>query len=117
MYKIPVKIEAIEKRKKATDPLHMIGGFFLLGISATLSTDTPFSALSIVPVYLIAAGSIFYGLRRRKLDPSGKYNHWIRTTQFLTFSLLVIYTLHLFTHMKTLSLVIWAGVILFLMLR
>jgi hypothetical protein len=115
MYKIPVKIEAIEKRKKATDPLHLIGGFFLLGIAATLTSSTQNSLLYILPVYLIAIISIFYGVLRRKLDATGKYNHWIRVVQFLTFLMLAIYTVHLFSDLKVASLVIWGIVILFLM--
>ena len=115
MYKIPVKIEAIEKRKKATDPLHMIAGFFLLGIGATLSIDFGYSFLAMLPVYIIALLSIFYGAIRRRLDLSGTYNHWVRTAQFLTFALLAINTIHVLNNIKISSLVVWGVVTLFLM--
>lgn len=114
MYKIPVKIEAIEKRKRATAPLHLIAGFFLLANAANLSSDVHFSFLTLLPVYIVAACSIGYGFFRKKLDPFGKFNHWVRTFQFLTFAMLAIYTVHSF-NLKVASLIIWGIVILFLM--
>lgn len=115
MHKIPVRIEAIEKRKRATAPLHLIAGFFLLGNAASLSYDAQFSFLSLLPVYLVAVASIVYGLFRKKADPLGKFNHWVRTLQFLTFAMLAIYTVNLFSNVKVASLITWGIVILFLM--
>ena len=115
MHKIPVRIEAIEKRKRATAPLHLIAGFFLLGNAASLSSDSRFPLLSLFPIYLLASGSIVYGLFRKKADPAGKFNHWVRMFQFLSFAMLAIYTVHLFSNVKVASLIIWGIVILFLM--
>lgn len=115
MYKIPVKIDAIEKRKRATAPLHLIAGFFLLGIAAFLSSNVRLTFLSLLPVYFVATGSIGYGVLRKKADPLGKFNHWVRTFQFLTFAMLAIHTVHLFSNVKVASLILWGIVILFLM--
>ena len=116
MYKIPVKLEGIERRKRSTGLLHIVAGFFLIANAAGYYKQIDYSSLSLVaPVFFVAFASLIYGFFRKRLDPAAKYNHWIRMIQFLTFALLAITMIQTTSNLKLFTLVLWAIMILFLM--
>lgn len=116
MFKISVKLEGIERRKRSTGLLHIVAGFFLvLSTGSYYSNSSGVNLSLMVPVYLVAALSLGYGAFRKKIDPAARYNHWIRVLQFLTFSYLSISFSQLISNLQVASLILWAVVILFLM--
>lgn len=116
MYKIPVKIEGIERRKRSTGLLHIVAGFFLIANGGTYFRQMNFENLSLVlPFYLVAAASLLYGFFRQRLDPSAQFNHWVRLLQFLTFSALAIVFLSFSKAPQIIGLLLWAVITLFLM--
>jgi hypothetical protein len=90
MYSIMVKVEGIESKRRSASMLHVIIGFFLVARGTDYySRVLLFGNFSpAFPFFVIAAISIAYGLFRRKLDPDAKYNHWLRLTQVVAFSVL-----------------------------
>lgn len=116
MFKISVKLEGIERRKRSTGLLHIVAGFFLVLNTGSYYSNTSNVNLSLmVPVYIVALVSLGYGAFRKKVDPAARYNHWIRVLQFLTFAFLSISLGHLISTLPLASLILWAVVILFLM--
>jgi small-conductance mechanosensitive channel len=116
MFKISVKLEGIERRKRSTGLLHIVAGFFLVLSTGSYYSHTSGASLNLmVPVYIVALISLGYGALRKKLDPPARYNHWIRVLQFLTFAFLAISLGPLISTLRLLSIVLWAIVILFLM--
>ena len=116
MYKIPVKLEGIERRKRSTGLLHIVAGFFLVISAGTYSQQVAYADfLLMLPVYIVAVVSLLYGFFRKKIDPLATYNHWIRMIQFLTFAVLAISLINLVSTVRIASLAIWAIAILFLM--
>lgn len=116
MYKIPVKIEGIERRKRSTGLLHIVAGFFLIANGGTYMRQMNFdNILYAIPFYLVAAVSLFYGFFRYRFDPFAQYNHWIRLVQFLSFSALTLIFLSFSKAPQIIGLSLWAIVTLFLM--
>ena len=116
MYKIQVKIEGIERRKRSTGLLHIVAGFFLIANGGTYFRQMNFENLELVlPFYLVAAASLLYGFFRQRIDPSAQFNHWVRLLQFLTFSALAIVFLGFSKAPQIIGLFLWAVITLFLM--
>jgi hypothetical protein len=89
MYSITVKIDDIEKRRRSAGLLHIVMGFFLIAKAADYYKHLGYkNFLPVIPVLLIAPFSLFYGLFRKKLDPSAQYNNWLRVLQAICFTVL-----------------------------
>jgi hypothetical protein len=116
MFKIPVKIEGIERRKRSTGLLHIVAGFFLIANGGTYLKHLNFENIHLVtPFYLVAIASLFYGLMRKKFDPLAKYNHWLRLTQVLSFTILGLIFINFSVNAQIMALFLWAIITLFLM--
>lgn len=86
MYSIMVKIEGFESRRRNAGLLHIILGFFLiLKAFDFYSLSLHQNMLSMIPVLVVAAASLYYGFFRRRIDPSGKNNIWLRLIQAASF--------------------------------
>src|SRR5215218_3360605 len=89
MYSVTVKIDGIESGRRSAGILHVVVGFFLIAKAADyyrlLNYESIFPAL---PVFAVAAVSLFYGFFRRRVDIFAKYNVWLRLLQVLTFLIL-----------------------------
>jgi hypothetical protein len=116
MHLIPIKIEGIERRKKSTGLLHLVAGLFLI-----VSTSAYFQILEyqnflfVVPMYIVAAASLFYGVLRNKIDPKAKYNQWMRVLQFLVFAILGILMLQTKMEFRNIMLLLWAVICILLL--
>lgn len=96
MYSVTVKIEAIESRRRSAGLLHIVVSFFLIAKGADYYRLLGYqSILPALPVFAVAAISLFYGFFRRRVDVFAKYNFWLRLVQFLTFMVLGLATLKL----------------------
>jgi hypothetical protein len=116
MYKIPVKIEGIERRKRSTGLLHVIAGFFLISNASTYFKHLNyFDFIFVSPFFIVGAASFVYGFFRRRLDPAAIYNHWLRMLQFLTFAILAVSFMSFASGVVYFGLFLWAVVTLFLM--
>lgn len=87
MFKVPVKLESIEKRKKGAGVLHVIAGLFLaIKLNEVLAAENNFNLIFLsVLIILVSISSIAYGMVRKKIDPATKYNSLIRLLQFIGF--------------------------------
>jgi hypothetical protein len=91
MYSIPVRIEALEKRRRMTGVLHAIAGFYLLAVSVGLMMQPKGMGIAaLIPFSLVALGAIIYGIFRRRLDPGAKYNSAMRGLEIVGMGLLAI---------------------------
>jgi hypothetical protein len=116
MYKLPVKIDGIERRKRSTGLLHIVAGFFLIVNAGTYNQKMNFDNISIVlPFYGVAAISLLYGFFRKRFDPMANYNHWVRLLQFLSFAMLTLLFIDFSGGPQIIGLALWAAVTLFLM--
>lgn len=116
MYKIAVKIEGIERRKKSTGVLHILAGLFLLIATGTLVKYEAFSGYTqVFLLYGAAATSLIYGLFRKRIDPIAKQNHWIRLIQFVAFAVIGISLINKAGTVSVISYFLWAAVVVFLM--
>lgn len=116
MYKLAVKIEGIERRKRSTGLLHVIAGFFLFMNGVTYLRQMNFENFSLaLPFFLVAAASLLYGFFRKRLDPWAHFNHWVRLLQFLAFSALAIVFISFANVSQIIGLLLWAIITLFLM--
>jgi hypothetical protein len=91
MYSVTVRIEGIESRRRSAGLLHLVIGFFMILAASNYyryKQDIGFASLMLV--LLVASFSIFYGLFRRKVDLSVRYNFHLRLLQLLTFGYLAI---------------------------
>jgi hypothetical protein len=89
MYSITVKIEGIESRRRSAGILHVVIGLFLIAKGADYYKYTQFqNFIPVVPALLMGSFSLFYGLFRKKIDLTYRYNYWLRLFQVLTFTLL-----------------------------
>jgi hypothetical protein len=88
-FKIPVRIESLEKRRRMTGTLHVVAGFYLLAAAAAWIVQRQFQGVpGAVPFGIIALTAISYGLRRRKIDPTARYNSALRGLEAVGFGLL-----------------------------
>lgn len=85
MFKVPVRLESIEKRKRGAGVLHVIAGLFLaIKLNEMLTGENNNILLGAV-IIIVVIISIVYGFFRKKLDPTTKYNSLIRLLQFIGF--------------------------------
>lgn len=66
----------------------------------------------LLPIYLTGASSLLYGSFRKKIDPKGMYNPWLRLVQFFVFLIIGIVLLQGESTIRSLSLFLWAGICL-----
>ena len=89
MYSVTVKIEGIESKRRSAGLLHIITGFFLIAKGYDYYRLLNYqSFFSLLPIFLVAGISIFYGFFRRKVDVFAKYNSLVRVLQCITFLVL-----------------------------
>lgn len=89
MYNIAVKIDGFESRRRSAGFLHIMMGLFLIAKGADYYRLIQYkSFIPLTPILLIASFSLFYGLFRKRVDPSAHYNYWLRLIQVLTFTVL-----------------------------
>ena len=116
MYSIPVKLDGIERRKRSTGLLHIVAGFFLIANAGTYNKLGGYEQFySVLPIYLLAVISLIYGFLRKRIDPAAQYNHWVRLSQFLIFSILGILMINYGKTMSTVSLFLWALITILLL--
>jgi hypothetical protein len=86
MYSVGVRIEGIEKRRRNSGLLHIIIGLFLiLKTTDFLRYQANPDFISSVPLLITAGISLFYGMFRRRVDLTYKYNYWLRVIQVASF--------------------------------
>jgi hypothetical protein len=116
MFDIPVKIEGIEKRKRSIAVFHILAGLFLAANASLFFKYLNYSTLwPLLPVYLVAVASLFYGFFRMKIDAGFKWNKWLRLLQFLTFLVLGFSMLSSERAVQSIILFIWAVICLTLL--
>jgi hypothetical protein len=115
MYKIQVKIDGLERRKKSVGLLHLLAGFFiLLNASTSHKSLLSVSIFSFLLMMTVAVISLLYGLFRKKWESLARFNFLLRLLQFLTFFVLGIYSVKWGNPLTTFSLFLWAFAALFL---
>ena len=91
MYSVTVKIDGIESKRRSAGLLHIVVGFFLIAKGADYFKYLEYETIvPVIPVFLVAGLSLFYGFFRRKVDIFARYNAAIRLIQVLTFLVLGI---------------------------
>ncbi len=116
MYKVPVKIEGIERRKRSTGLLHAIAGLFLVSNASTYFKHLNYSDfIFVLPFFIVGVVSLVYGFFRKRIDPAARYNYWVRMLQFLSFAILAITFTSFASGVTYFGLILWAIVIMFLM--
>jgi hypothetical protein len=116
MHRIAIKIDGIERRKKSTGLFHVVAGLFLLANTAEYYKESGFkNFFSVLPMLLVGLVSLIYGLFRKKLDPAASFNHWIRVSQFLMFSILGVLMLQSKIEFRNISLLLWAAICIMLL--
>ena len=78
----------MEKRKRSAALMHIVVGLFLIFKTADYITYTKNDFTTVLPFLAIALLSILYGLFRRRVDPEGNYNQWIRFAELMAFVVL-----------------------------
>lgn len=116
MHRIAIKIDGIERRKKSTGLFHVVAGLFLLANTAEYYKESGFkNFFSVLPIFLVGVASLIYGLFRKKLDPYARFNHWIRVSQFLMFSILAVVMLQGKLEFRNIILLFWAAICIMLL--
>lgn len=91
MYSVAVKIEGIESRRRTAGLMHIIIGFFLIAKGADYYRFLEYKTiLPALPAFAVAAVSFAYGIARRRIDLTAKYNYLLRLVQVITFTTLGI---------------------------
>src|SRR5690349_4412 len=89
MYNVTVKIEGIENGRRSAGLLHVVIGLFLITKTADYYKFQDYKNFApVVPYLLVGSFSLFYGLFRKKIDLTYKYNFWLRLFQSLSFAFL-----------------------------
>jgi hypothetical protein len=89
MYSVTVKIDGIESKRRSAGLLHIVVGFFLIAKGADYYRFLNYETfVPTLPVFAVAALSLFYGFFRRRVDIFAKYNFWLRLLQTITFTVL-----------------------------
>lgn len=116
MHRLAIKIDGIERRKKSTGLFHVIAGLFLFANAAEYYKQSTYqNFLATLPIFIVAAVSLIYGLFRNKLDSKANFNHWVRMLQFLMFSILAVLMLQSKMSFRNVSLLIWAAICIMLL--
>ena len=91
MYSITVKIDDIEKRRRNAGILHILIGFLLIIKTADYYRLIEYrNFLPVLPMLLIGSLSLFYGIFRKRIDRSFRYNFLLRLLQLICFTYLGI---------------------------
>lgn len=91
MYKLAVKLEGIERRKRTTGLLHIAAGcFLLLKIFDFFRLQQEEHRWVLILYFLAALVSLLYGVFKKLRDPAARLNPWIRLMQVCVFVLLAI---------------------------
>jgi len=107
-YSIPVRIESLEKRRRMVGTLHVIAGFYLLATSAAWVLQQNGAGIAGgLPFTAVALGALFYGFRRRKIDPQARYNGALRGLEAIGMALLALTQ----TGMAAFALFAWAALL------
>lgn len=115
MYRVAVKIEGIENRRRSAVLLHAMMGLFLIVKASDYYRLIAYrNFLPVVPVLLVGSFSLFYGLFRRKVDTTHEYNDWLRLLQVLTFAVLGIMLVGVSRNLDYLTTFVFALLSLFL---
>ncbi|HEX6334860.1 MAG TPA: hypothetical protein VFZ78_11580 [Flavisolibacter sp.] len=89
MYSVGVKIEGIESRRRSAGLLHIVIAFFLMVNARNYLVQTGYANMGLmVPVFIVALISGLYGIFRRSIDITARYNYWMRLLQVVTFALM-----------------------------
>lgn len=113
MYKLPVRLEGIERRRRSTTLLHIVTGFFLVAVASRYYSFINYgSFLSVLPIYLTAVISGVYGFLQRRKDPAARYNQWVRLLQFLCFTGIGVSMIKETKNYSVFILFIWAVIVL-----
>ena len=116
MHRIAIKIDGIERRKRSTGLFHIVAGLFLIANSAEYYKESGYqNFFTVLPIFMVAAASLIYGLFRNKLDPKANFNHWVRVSQFLMFSILCVLMLQSKMGFRNFSLLLWAAICIMLL--
>lgn len=116
MHSIAIRVEGIERRKRSTGLFHIVAGLFLIANASEYFKQSLYQNFwSVLPVFLVAFISLFYGFFRRRLDPMAHYNHWVRMLQFLMFSMLGVFMLQTHADFRVVSLFLWAVISILLL--
>lgn len=108
MIDIPIQIPGLARKQKSIGPLHVVAGFFLIANTETVYRVFNLqSHVALIPVYIVSALSLAYGLGRKKFDPAYKFNFPLRMLQALTFLLLAIAFVKAESIGKGTGLVLW----------
>ncbi|MEI6949383.1 hypothetical protein V9K67_19510 [Paraflavisolibacter sp. H34] len=117
MHKIFIKVEGIERRRKSPALLHLVAGFFLLLNAGNLFQLLEYrSFLLVFPAYAVGFASLAYGLLRKKFDPRRRRNAWLRGLQAGAFLFLAFFMMPHTGGFPIISLLVWGGLSLFLLL-
>ena len=117
MFSILVKIDGFLSRRRNAALLHVVLGFFLiLKVFDWYSYSAYSNLLPMTPILIVAGLSLYYGFFRRKFDPSGKQNLWLRLVQATTFFVFAFVMLRVGHPVDYYGLFIWTALTLILML-
>lgn len=117
MFSILVKIDGFLSRRRNAALLHVVLGFFLiLKVFDWYSYSAYSNLLPMMPILIVAGLSLYYGFFRRKFDPSGKQNLWLRLVQATTFFVFAFVMLRVGHPVDYYGLFIWTALTLILML-
>ena len=117
MFSILVKIEGFLSRRRNASLLHVVLGFFLVLKAFDWYSITAYSnILPVFPILIVAGLSIYYGLFRKKFDPAGKQNMWLRLVQATTFRVFAFVMLRVGRSIDYYGLFIWTALTLILLL-
>jgi len=116
MFDIPVKIEGVEKRRRSVGMFHILAGLFLVANASLVFKYLNYSNFwTLLPVFVVAVVSIYYGVVRKRIDTDFKYNRLLRWLQFSVFLVFAIILLRSGNASRSLSLFLWAGICLALL--
>ena len=91
MYKLAVKLDGIERRKRTTGVLHIAAGLFLLVKSVDYFGLQQYQKfIAVLPFFLAAFVSLLYGVLKKFWDPAARFNMAVRLMQVTVFTVLAI---------------------------
>lgn len=110
MFQIPIKIPALEKRRKSIGLLHVVAGFFLFAnIGSAYKVVSSGMLPFFIPFYILAFLFIAYGFFRKKWDATYKWNKKIRLLQAISFLIVGILFIQAGATGKSIGPLIWAA--------
>ncbi|HEX2608958.1 MAG TPA: hypothetical protein VHK91_16360 [Flavisolibacter sp.] len=116
MFSIAIKIDGIENRRRSAGLLHVVMGFFLIAKGADYYHLSAFNSLApALPAFLVALVSLPYGLFRKRLDLTARYNYWLRLVQVVTFTYLGFITMPYGRTIDFISLFVFAALAILLL--